>query len=389
MADKLPVKARFAPGSPIDVVALQEFEPTDTIALSLISGFAAGVTSELANNSISTLSDVDTSGSPAPANGEVLAWNSISGMWEPTLSPGSSAAIWGNITGTLSNQLDLQAALNLKADQSSLDAHTGDGTIHFTEASIDHTAIANIGTNSHAQIDNHIADATIHFSTLDGLNDVVYTGSPSPSNGQVLTWNGTGNYWEPSTISDSSTVKISATDTTSGYLANEMVAGSGITLNVQNPSADEKLQVVADVYLTTVGGNTMAVFLDASRANKELSVETANYLWAESAIGNNDWLQIQHASDANSGYIMPFNGTIVSIQMHCENTNNNTKDINLYIGNTNQGSIGQFTGSSEQIYTNTALDINVSVGDKIRLRGAPGQGTINDTNVQLRIKWRV
>ena len=48
--------------------------------------------------------------------------------------------------------------------QGSLDSHTGDATIHFTEGSIDHTAIANIGTNSHATIDTHIADATIHFT---------------------------------------------------------------------------------------------------------------------------------------------------------------------------------------------------------------------------------
>ncbi|MGI9321091.1 MAG: hypothetical protein ACR2O5_06725, partial [Thiogranum sp.] len=50
------------------------------------------------------------------------------------------------------------------ATQASLDTHTGDATIHYTQASIDHTAIANIGTNSHAQIDTHIGDATVHFT---------------------------------------------------------------------------------------------------------------------------------------------------------------------------------------------------------------------------------
>lgn len=43
---------------------------------------------------------------------------------------------WGNITGTLSDQTDLQGALNDKADQSALTAHTSNGSIHFTQSAI-------------------------------------------------------------------------------------------------------------------------------------------------------------------------------------------------------------------------------------------------------------
>jgi len=543
LADRIPVKAKYAPGSPVDVIALQEFEPTDTLPLDIISGFSVGVTAELALNSITALSDVNTLGSPAPVNGEVLAWNSTSGMWEPTLSPGSSFAIWGNITGILSDQTDLQSVLDLKADQTSLDTHTNDatihfteagidhtnilnigtnthvqidthladtiihysdapadtqeyvrknnswvvvthatfgeykggfdassgsfpltqnqgdwfnvtsagtidaqvfiigdvlislvdapstttfagnwtivpnvsvtdhtqltnigtnthvqidthisdGTTHFTEASIDHTNILNVGTNTHVQIDTHIADATIHFTTLDGLIDV---NAPTPADGDALVWNNTSSMWEPSTagVAVDELVKVSATDTTAGYLSTELVAGGNITLTVQNPGADEKLEIAYDKggmpYIATIGGNDMVVFDDTTRANKTLSAESQVLNFAESALSNNDWMQIQHATDADTGYVMPFNGTIVSIAMHCENTNGVSKAINYYFDGTIQGIIASFVGNVNEEVINTMLNADFTAGTKIRLRGGTG-GTIQDINIQIRVKWRL
>lgn len=52
-------------------------------------------------------------------NGDYLVWNEALQIWEPSaVAPG--AVDWGDIGGTLSAQADLQAALDLKADISSL-----------------------------------------------------------------------------------------------------------------------------------------------------------------------------------------------------------------------------------------------------------------------------
>ncbi|OYT26315.1 MAG: hypothetical protein B6V02_01965, partial [Thermoprotei archaeon ex4572_64] len=45
-----------------------------------------------------------------------------------------------------------------------IDTHIDDGSVHFTEASINHNNILNNGSNTHSQIDTHIADTDIHFT---------------------------------------------------------------------------------------------------------------------------------------------------------------------------------------------------------------------------------
>jgi hypothetical protein len=48
--------------------------------------------------------------------------------------------------------------------QGQLDSHEADSGIHYVVGSIDHGAILNVGTNSHAAIDTHIGTSNIHFT---------------------------------------------------------------------------------------------------------------------------------------------------------------------------------------------------------------------------------
>jgi hypothetical protein len=56
------------------------------------------------------------------------------------------------VTGTVDGR-------NVSTDGIVLDNHIADSSIHFTEGSIDHTALQNIGIHSHADIDSFIVDA--------------------------------------------------------------------------------------------------------------------------------------------------------------------------------------------------------------------------------------
>lgn len=59
------------------------------------------------------LDDLDDVNAAAPSDGDVLTWDSGAGEWVPDTA--SASVAWGGITGTLSDQTDLQTALDAKA----------------------------------------------------------------------------------------------------------------------------------------------------------------------------------------------------------------------------------------------------------------------------------
>ena len=120
----------------------------------------------------------DPSGSPTEASytGLDLANWAAAGLGSHT----SDATIHFTV-----GSIDHAAILNVGSNtHAQIDTHIADATTHFTVGSIDHTAITNVGTNTHAQIDTHIADATLHF-TVGSIDHTAITNVGTNTHAQI------------------------------------------------------------------------------------------------------------------------------------------------------------------------------------------------------------
>jgi len=164
--------------------------------------------------------------------------------------------------------------------------------------------------------------------------------------------------------------------------------GTAAILGITNLTFDTFTAVT-----TPADDQILLAYTDATRASKVLSVESHTFQWADNKISNNDWLKIGSAGDADSGWVMPFDGTIVGVTAHTEDTGGgNTYGIDLYIGAVDNAAnpIATLTGGADISDTDPTLNIDFSAGDKLRLRGdqSVGTGDMQDTTVALLVKWR-
>lgn len=141
--------------------------------------------------------------------------------------------------------------------------------------------------------------------------------------------------------------------------------------------------------MSTINGQLVPTFTDTTRGNKQLSFAESVFSFSDNVIGNNDWFDIGNATDATTGHVVPLTGTIVRASIQCADDNGNTKGLDLYINGVLNSTLFTTTGSSAaQTNFNAALNIDVAQGDRLQLRGDAAGGSIDDTVVDVWVKWR-
>ena len=219
-----------------------------------------------------------------------------------------------------------------------------------------------------------------------GLNDINDVDTTGVQDGQILTYSSTGSNWVVTTpVDKDENVKVSANDTTTGYLRDKITNGRGILIVTNSGGANENLNVSAQTWVDVINGNNIPVFWDANRG-KNLSIETHYMLFSEAYVNATEWFSISKATDAESSYIAEFDGTIVGVSGYCVDAN--PTGIDLYINGTKVSTIVNFqnTGGPESV-NEQLLNIDITQGDRIRIRNNGGNA-LADTNISLRVKWR-
>ena len=143
---------------------------------------------------------------------------------------------------------------------------------------------------------------------------------------------------------------------------------------------------ISGLQTSIINGQTFLTLTDSTR-NKTLSVSENVLLFSRNHLGFNEWLRVGNTTDAASGFVAEIDGTICFASAHCENAKGASKDIHIYINDSDMGSIGTLTSSGEAKFVNTSLNLDYQQGDVIRLR-AVGNDKIEDTIVKVTTKHR-
>lgn len=180
---------------------------------------------------------------------------------------------------------------------------------------------------------------------------------------------------------------MSATDEFIVHDKSEGTAGANRKMTGQN-IADGVL-AIEGLELSTIDGEIILTFNDTTRT-KRLSVETVTVMWNDPLLSANEYLEMGGAAHADLGFVLPHDATLVKATGAVGDNNGNSRDIDLYVNQTlDTASILSFSGASgPDTDADVTLDIDLSAGDVVTLRGDSTSGDLDDIAVVLFFKWR-
>lgn len=201
----------------------------------------------------------------------------------------------------------------------------------------------------------------------------------------------TQNLWETIQGDAGNAVAALPTDTIN------ILGGTGISTSVvgKTLTVTNTGTLPPGLAITVINSQPMLTLEDTTRANKILSIGEQPLVMGENVLSHLDWLRIGgNATDADSGFIADFDGTVVYATGHCENALGNSKQMHLIITTpalvtTDHGNMGTLSGGTNVTFVNTTLNVDFNRGDRIRVQSQGiGTGNILDTVVKLTLKWR-
>ena len=262
-------------------------------------------------------------------NGCFNATNWLTDLLSPHLK-----AVWGSITGTLSDQTDLQAALDAKGSASQQTSNSGSISANTT-AIASHTSSIN-ALNDDTQVNSEVI--AINLNSINSLDSLKAPKASPIFNGNVKLSNATsGEILFESANTDQAILKLDGgTISLAGYSA----GGSGglgkfLTASVNGTSID-------------------AVSLNASSGNVNLT--------GSAGVKFTNFTSISRSTDPGTAVINP-------VQNFRAGTNLDTL-ANLCLDSS--GNVVR--GSQEATFVFNRTQLNALTGQKINLLSAPGSG---------------
>lgn len=365
-------------------------------------------------------------------NDRVAVWDSSAnanvyytvGQLAGSVAATNSFETWvggGNTTGDISFVADNATdSVNISGgDAINIDIDAATDTLEISLTSANLVATTSTGADSFVFFDDSNSDAPVITTITDFIadNEILTQDTFGTGTGILVKTGENPDTYTSRSVVESTTAALEGANVVNGDgVAGDIEVGldiNNLTDSVTDLLATDELAVfngvnnvsmtgeqIADgvatqlalpaITVSDINGQQIVTLADTTRANKVLSLDSVVFTWGENALSDLDWMQIGgNATDADSGFIVPNDGTVVYATGHCENTSANSKNIHLFIDGVDQGSLGTLAGGANAEYVDNTLNIDFVQGQKLRLRAVgSGTGVINDTVASVFVKWR-